>query len=93
MNKFNSEVQGHSFFSVEALAERNPAAYEALPETYQNDSCLAFYILESELRAKWDLGGTFAYRFMRNWGWIQIGFDCVPNPFFSSENPDAFIEG
>jgi hypothetical protein len=62
---------------VSLLEIHYPEAYNALPESYKNDSCLSFYLTDDfssqepnkELRAKHDLGETFAFR---DGEWIQI---------------------
>jgi len=68
-----------------------PDAYKALPEPYKNDSCLSFYLCEGlggeqELRARHDLGGTFAFRGM---AWVEI-CDACECLYISDESYDGY---
>lgn len=51
-----------SALSYQQLREQHPEAWAALPDCYQNDSCLTFYTdVNGNLCADFDLGGTFLY--------------------------------
>lgn len=58
-----------------------PEAWKALPEPYQNDSCLSFYLDNGDLLADHDLGGTYFWNFQSNvWETdMSLGFDLPSN--------------
>jgi hypothetical protein len=83
----NTELEAHTFccvcleefevpkpnenFNLERLQQLSPAAFDALPEPYQNDSCLDFFIdVNGNLCAELDIGGAFL--FTDEGKWIEI---------------------
>ena len=59
-------------FDLKELQLRFPEAYNALPESYQNDSCLEFFLdANNYLCAEYDLGGEFLFD-LASKKWLEI---------------------
>lgn len=60
------------YFDLQELQKRYPEAYAALPSSYQNDSCLTFFVdVNGNLIAQHDLGEEFMFTKGEN-KWIRI---------------------
>lgn len=58
-------------FDLKELQEKYPEAYAALPSSYQNDSCLIFFIdVNGNLCCEHDMHQEFMFT---NGAWVQIG--------------------
>jgi hypothetical protein len=64
-------------FGLKELFLKYPAAYNSLPDSYKNDSCLVFFIdTNGNLCAEDDSGNEYIYRnnnaYFNQSKWIQI---------------------
>lgn len=55
-------------FDLQELQKRYPEAYAALPSSYQNDSCLTFFVdVNWNLCAESDLKEEYLYTIKKEW--------------------------
>jgi hypothetical protein len=49
-------------FGMNELRDKYPGAYNALPEAYQNDNCLTFFLdINNNLCAEYNMGGEWIW--------------------------------